>query len=110
MKSTSSRFRMGPAVPTAARAVSPMYWPTMMESTVLYSCWVKLPISSGTEKRARTFSGLPTVMSWVPKRDLKPLMGKLLCLGVRDIHPMSITYRGPKANAFSLRKQRQILT
>ena len=38
INSTSSRFRMGPEVPTAARAVSPIYWPTTMESTVLYNC------------------------------------------------------------------------
>ena len=35
MNKTNSRFRIGPAVPTAASAVSPMYWPTTMESTVL---------------------------------------------------------------------------
>ena len=80
MNRTSSRFRIGPAVPTAASAVSPIYWPTMMESTVLYSCWAKLPISSGIEKRARTVSGRPTVISCVPKRDLMLLMFRLLAV------------------------------
>ena len=34
-KKTSSRFMMGPALPTAASALSPTYFPTTMESTVL---------------------------------------------------------------------------
>ena len=33
--SASSRFRMGDALPTAARAFSPTYLPTTMESAVL---------------------------------------------------------------------------
>ena len=35
MNRTSSIFTMGPQEPTAARALSPMYLPTTMESTVL---------------------------------------------------------------------------
>ena len=38
MNSTKSRFSIGPALPTAARALSPIYFPTTMLSTVLYSC------------------------------------------------------------------------
>ncbi len=34
-KSTSSRLIIGPLAPTAAKALSPTYWPTTMESTVL---------------------------------------------------------------------------
>ena len=33
--STISRFRIGPALPTAARALSPTYFPTTTLSTVL---------------------------------------------------------------------------
>ena len=32
---TSSRFKIGPALPTAARALSPTYRPTIILSTVL---------------------------------------------------------------------------
>ena len=35
MKSTSSRLTIGPALPTAASALSPMYLPTTILSTVL---------------------------------------------------------------------------
>ena len=70
INSTSSRFRIGPEVPTAARAASPTYWPTMMESTVLYSCWARLPISSGMENRISPVMGLPLVMSCTPKNRL----------------------------------------
>ena len=70
MKSSSSRLSTGPLAPTAASAASPMYWPTMTASTVLYSCWARLPISSGAEKSAMFFRGLPWVMSCAPKRAL----------------------------------------
>ena len=63
MNSSSIRFRIGPAAPTAASALSPTYLPTMIESTVLYICCARLPISSGIENAARFISGLPTVMS-----------------------------------------------
>ena len=83
MNSTSSRFRMGPAVPTAARAVSPIYLPTTMESTVLYSCWARLPISSGTENLISPRMGLPWVMSCTPKkvliRDATVIRNVLFC-------------------------------
>ena len=35
IKRTSRRLRIGPLAPTAAKAVSPTYFPTTMESTVL---------------------------------------------------------------------------
>ena len=35
IKSTSSRFKIGLALPTAARALSPTYFPTTILSTVL---------------------------------------------------------------------------
>ena len=35
MNNTSSKFKIGPLAPTAARALSPTYAPTTMESTVL---------------------------------------------------------------------------
>ena len=38
MNSTSRRLSTGLALPTAASALSPMYLPTTMLSTVLYSC------------------------------------------------------------------------
>ncbi len=72
MNSTSSRFRIGPAVPTAASAVSPMYLPTTMESTVLYSCCARLPIRSGSENWISLLIGLPVVMSCTPKKPLMP--------------------------------------
>ena len=60
---TIKRFRIGPALPTAASALSPTKLPTTTLSTVLYSCWAILPINMGTVK-IRIFSqGFPTVMS-----------------------------------------------
>ena len=55
---------MGAALPTADRAKSPIYSPTTMESTVLYSCWAKLPISMGMENSNRRFHGAPSVILW----------------------------------------------
>ena len=64
----SSRFRMGMALPTAARALSPTYLPTMMESAVLYSCCATLPSSMGMENSMIRFQGEPTVISLAEKR------------------------------------------
>ena len=41
-----------PVEPTAARAFVPQAWPTIMVSTVLYSCWKKLPINIGKKKKS----------------------------------------------------------
>ena len=38
MNRTRRRLSIGPALPTAARALSPIYFPTTILSTVLYSC------------------------------------------------------------------------
>ena len=63
MNSTMSRFRMGPALPTAARALSPTKRPTMTLSAVLYSCWARLPISMGMVNFMICPTGEPSVMS-----------------------------------------------
>ena len=54
---------IGPALPTAASALSPTKRPTMMLSTVLYSCWAILPISMGMEKRMIWVTGFPSRIS-----------------------------------------------
>ena len=61
--STSSRFNMGLALPTAAKALSPTYFPTTILSTVLYSCWAILPMSMGIVKATIFSHGFPTVIS-----------------------------------------------
>ena len=48
--------------PTAARASTPRYWPTMMVSTVLYICWKKLPSRMGKKKKSSCFQITPSVM------------------------------------------------
>ncbi len=53
----------GNAVPTAARAVLPTNRPTTMLSTMLYSCWNKLPASSGSANNRISRAGLPLVIS-----------------------------------------------
>jgi hypothetical protein len=58
-----NRFRMGPALPTAASALSPTKRPTMMLSTVLYSCCAMFPISIGIMKFTIRAAGLPVVIS-----------------------------------------------
>ena len=63
MNRTIIRFRIGPALPTAASALSPTKRPTMMLSTVLYSCWAILPISMGMEKRMICVTGFPSRIS-----------------------------------------------
>ena len=57
IKSTRSILRMGAALPTDARALSPMYFPTTILSTVLYNCWAILPITIGIENNPITNSG-----------------------------------------------------
>ena len=56
-------------LPTAARALSPTYLPTTMESTVLYSCCAILPNSMGTANSAIRCQGAPMVISLAEKRD-----------------------------------------
>ena len=60
---TSSRFRIGPALPTAASALSPTNLPTIILSTVLYSCCAIFPINMGIVKATIRFPGLPCVIS-----------------------------------------------
>ena len=61
--SASSKLRMGMALPTADNASSPTYWPTTIESAVLYSCCAKFPSSIGMENSKIRFQGRPTVIS-----------------------------------------------
>ena len=61
-KNPTSRLIMVPVVPTAARAWVPTYWPTTMVSTVLYSCWKKVPIKMGKKKIKSCFQITPVVM------------------------------------------------
>ena len=65
MNSTSIRFSSGPALPTAARALSPTKRPTIMLSTVLYNCWAMFPSSIGIAKRTIWATGCPVRMSTV---------------------------------------------
>ena len=50
INNTIKRFKIGPALPTAASALSPTYFPTTTLSTVLYNCCAIFPISIGTVK------------------------------------------------------------
>ena len=53
-----------------------------MESAVLYSCWAKLPIRSGTEKRTIPRKGSPDVISCTPKKAFPAFArGRALVLG-----------------------------
>ena len=61
-KKPTSRLMMVPVVPTAARAWVPTYWPTTMVSTVLYSCWKKVPMRIGKKKMSSCFQMTPSVM------------------------------------------------
>ena len=61
--STIIRFRMGPALPTAASALSPTKRPSMMLSTVLYNCCAMFPSSMGMAKRTIWLTGLPSRIS-----------------------------------------------
>ena len=47
----------------AASAFLPSKLPTIIESTVEYSCWNTFPISIGTANVKMTFIGLPVVKS-----------------------------------------------
>ena len=47
---------------TAASALLPTYWPTMMESAVLYICWSRLPKINGMEKSRMRFQMLPSII------------------------------------------------
>ena len=71
MNMTSIRLSMGPALPTAASALSPTKRPTMMLSTVLYSCCAILPTSIGNVKVMILLTGSPSVMSTGSKNCLK---------------------------------------
>ena len=52
---------MGKEEPTAATASSPTNFPTTMVSTMLYSCWNKLPATMGRAKKNSSFRGRPSV-------------------------------------------------
>lgn len=67
INSTNSRFKTGPLAPTAASALSPTKRPTAIESTVLYICCARLPISRRMENCSRRESGRPTVTSCAEK-------------------------------------------
>ena len=69
---TSSRFRIGEALPTAARALSPTYCPTITLSAVLYNCWAIFPISIGIANAIICFPGIPTVISIGANNFLNP--------------------------------------
>ena len=55
-----------PVAPIAARASAFTYLPTITESTRLYTCWKRLPMSMGTEKRSISDTGLPSVINKMP--------------------------------------------
>ena len=63
INNTIKRFKIGPALPTAASALSPTYFPTTTLSTVLYNCCAIFPISIGTVKIRMSSHGRPTVIS-----------------------------------------------
>ena len=60
MKPVSSMIRLLEEL-TAARACSPMYRPTIRESTALYSCWNRLLRKMGRAKVSIFRGTLPTV-------------------------------------------------
>ena len=55
---------MEPVEPTDANAPTPRYFPTIMVSTMLYSCWNKRPKTIGTKKPRISFGGDPKVISF----------------------------------------------
>ena len=73
MNNTIRRNTRAPLAPIAANAPSPTYFPTITESTVLYSCWAKFPIRRGMENSISLFDGLPSVMSFAPPSFLNKL-------------------------------------
>ena len=56
-------FITGAAIPSAAKASSPIKRPAIMESTALYISCIRFPKSSGTAYFTRWPKGLPFVMS-----------------------------------------------
>ena len=54
-----------PVDPTAARALTPRHLPTMMVSAILYSCWNSSPHSMGMKNPSISFTGEPSVISFV---------------------------------------------
>ena len=52
-----------PLLATAASACLPTNLPTMTLSTVLYSCWQRLPKKTGTAKLTMRFQMEPVVIS-----------------------------------------------
>ncbi len=63
LHSEKNRKFSEPVAPTAARASGPMNRPTIIMSTMLYTCWNRLPASSGSMNRSSSPAGLPRVMS-----------------------------------------------
>ena len=63
LKKKTIMFTMGVVEPTAASACLLTKFPTMIESTVLYSIWNTLPSISGSAKRTRCRRIGPLVMS-----------------------------------------------
>ena len=59
----STKNVIDPVEPTAAKAVVPTNWPTMMLSTMLYSCWKTVPTNSGRLNRSSFPAELPVVIS-----------------------------------------------
>ena len=51
--------------PTAAAASLPRFCPTKIKSTVLYSCWIRLPANSGSENQNSGLAIGPCVRSLV---------------------------------------------
>lgn len=59
-KRTISRFMIGPALPTAASALSPTYFPTTTLSTAEYVCCAIFPRSIGDRKNCDLLPRCPT--------------------------------------------------
>ena len=63
LKKPMSILITGPTLPTAASASLPTKFPTTTLSTVLYSCWQRLPKKTGTAKLTMRFQMEPVVIS-----------------------------------------------
>ena len=74
LKKPRTRLIMTAGLPaTAARASVPTKRPTMMASTVLYSCWKSMPIIMGMKKPMSFFQTLPEVRSFLSFLSMIPL-------------------------------------
>ena len=65
MQKPMTKKLMEPVEPTAASAAEPKSLPTIMASTMLYSCWNSIPNSVGRAKPSISRMGLPVVRSLV---------------------------------------------